>query len=92
LDCKCIFCTYSIKGLTVEEQTKPEDEEIPENWAVHAPEIVFDNVYLKYADDLPWVLKGISFVVKPKEKIVVVGRTGAGMNKTSQNFNSDSEH
>ncbi|XP_030760637.1 probable multidrug resistance-associated protein lethal(2)03659 [Sitophilus oryzae] len=39
-------------------------------------EVVFENVSLTYK--LEKVLKGISFRVKPKNKIGIVGRTGAG--------------
>ena len=36
------------------------------------------NLTVGYADDLPPVLKGISFSVKTNERVGVVGRTGAG--------------
>ncbi|KAH9493041.1 Multidrug resistance-associated protein 7 [Bulinus truncatus] len=39
---------------------------------------VFDNVWLRYKDNLSPVLKGISFRTEPGEKIGIVGRTGAG--------------
>lgn len=37
-----------------------------------------ENLTVKYAPDLPAVLKGVSFVCKPKEKIGIIGRTGSG--------------
>ena len=37
-----------------------------------------ENLVVGYAPDLPPVLKGINFEVKAKERIGVVGRTGAG--------------
>ena len=40
--------------------------------------ITFENVYLKYADDLPMVLKGISLEIVGGSKVGIVGRTGAG--------------
>ncbi|GAB0087981.1 hypothetical protein DMENIID0001_023540 [Sergentomyia squamirostris] len=43
--------------------------------------IVFDNVVFKYHKDAEPVLKGISFNISPREKVGIVGRTGAG--KTS---------
>ncbi|KAF5287389.1 hypothetical protein FQA39_LY15927 [Lamprigera yunnana] len=43
--------------------------------------IVYKNVYLKYTKNQENVLKNICFKIGPKEKIAVVGRTGAG--KTS---------
>ncbi|KAK9869834.1 hypothetical protein WA026_003563 [Henosepilachna vigintioctopunctata] len=40
--------------------------------------IVFKDLVLKYSADDPPVLKNLNFVVQPKEKIGIVGRTGAG--------------
>jgi ATP-binding cassette, subfamily B, multidrug efflux pump len=45
-------------------------------------EIEFRNVWFAYGkteeDEWDWVLKGVSFHVKPGEKLAVVGHTGAG--------------
>ncbi|KAG7193617.1 uncharacterized protein KQ657_000690 [Scheffersomyces spartinae] len=41
-------------------------------------EITFDNVNLRYRDDLPLVLKNLSFKVGLGEKVGICGRTGAG--------------
>ncbi|XP_058815016.1 ATP-binding cassette sub-family C member 10 [Topomyia yanbarensis] len=43
--------------------------------------VVFDDVFLRYREHLPHVLKGISLHISSCERIGVVGRTGAG--KTS---------
>ena len=40
--------------------------------------IIFHNVQMRYRDDLPLTLKGISFRVNPQEKVGIVGRTGSG--------------
>lgn len=40
-------------------------------------EIVFDNVWFAYVPG-EWVLKGVSFTVKPKTTLAVVGATGSG--------------
>lgn len=40
--------------------------------------IEFRNVYLRYFPQDPPVLKDLSFTILPKEKIGIVGRTGAG--------------
>ncbi|XP_011309864.1 probable multidrug resistance-associated protein lethal(2)03659 [Fopius arisanus] len=40
--------------------------------------IVFKHVFMTYSDDAPPVLKDLNFVVKPQEKVGIVGRTGAG--------------
>ncbi len=43
-------------------------------------EIRFEDVWFAYEDE-NWVLKGVSFAVRPGEKVALVGHTGAG--KTS---------
>jgi ABC-type multidrug transport system fused ATPase/permease subunit len=40
-----------------------------------------DDLWLRYGEEAPFVLKGVSFSIRPGEKIGVVGRTGSG--KTS---------
>lgn len=49
----------------------------PKEWPTEG-EIVFNDLKLRYRPGLELVLKGISCTIKPKEKIGVVGRTGAG--------------
>lgn len=46
--------------------------------------ISFENVELAYREGLPLVLKGVSFDVKPGEKVGIVGRTGAGKSSLLQ--------
>jgi ATP-binding cassette, subfamily B, bacterial len=36
------------------------------------------NVSFRYADDSSWILRKISFTVKPGQKIAIVGRSGSG--------------
>lgn len=52
----------------------------PEEWPTKGL-VEFRGVKLKYGPKSTYVLNGINFVIKPKEKVGVVGRTGAG--KTS---------
>ncbi|KOC69719.1 putative multidrug resistance-associated protein lethal(2)03659, partial [Habropoda laboriosa] len=49
----------------------------PEEWPAKGL-VEFKNVRLKYGPKSTYVLKGINFVIQPKEKVGVVGRTGAG--------------
>eukprot|EP01116_Phalansterium_solitarium_P010898 TRINITY_DN263_c0_g2_i2.p1 TRINITY_DN263_c0_g2~~TRINITY_DN263_c0_g2_i2.p1 ORF type:complete len:1470 (+),score=645.31 TRINITY_DN263_c0_g2_i2:96-4505(+) len=66
------YAELPTEGATVIEDSRP-----PANWPSEA-KIQFRNVKLRYREGLELVLRGISFDVKPKEKIGVVGRTGAG--------------
>lgn len=56
---------------------EPIDGENMRNWPAKGS-ISFQNVNLCYEGYKNSVLKGISFSVQPKEKIGIVGRTGAG--------------
>ncbi|GMT09872.1 hypothetical protein PFISCL1PPCAC_1169, partial [Pristionchus fissidentatus] len=42
------------------------------------PTVDIENVSLRYADDLPLVLKNISISIGAREKVAVIGRTGSG--------------
>ncbi|KAL0958936.1 hypothetical protein HGRIS_014252 [Hohenbuehelia grisea] len=47
-------------------------------------EIVFSDVKFGYREGLPLVLKGVSFQIRPGEKVGIVGRTGAGKSSLIQ--------
>jgi len=53
-------------------ETKP-----PQNWPSNAV-IEFKDLKMRYREGLDLVLKGLSFKIQSKEKVGVVGRTGAG--------------
>ena len=40
--------------------------------------LAVENLVIKYAPDLPPVLHGISFTLKAKERVGLLGRTGSG--------------
>ncbi|KAG6916302.1 hypothetical protein DXG01_007459 [Tephrocybe rancida] len=62
-------------GLESEgDATSPDDP--PASWPSQG-RVSFDNVEFAYRKGLPLVLKGVSFDVKPGEKVGIVGRTGA---------------
>jgi ATP-binding cassette subfamily B multidrug efflux pump len=46
-------------------------------WPADRPWLEFDGVWFAYGQG-PWVLKGISFALRPGEQLGVVGSTGAG--------------
>lgn len=53
------------------------DEEPAENWPKNAS-IDLMNVSARYRKGLPLVIKNLTFSIKDKEKIGIVGRTGSG--------------
>lgn len=61
--------------------TKPTDP--PASWPEKGA-ITFNNVEMAYREGLPLVLKGVSFEIKPGEKVGIVGRTGAGKSSLLQ--------
>lgn len=42
------------------------------------------DVWFRYSEDLPWVLKGLNFEVKAGERLGIVGRTGSGKSSLIQ--------
>nr|CAI5864659.1 unnamed protein product [Callosobruchus analis] len=49
----------------------------PDTWPEDG-KVEFRHVYLRYFPDDPYVLKDLNFTILPKEKVGIVGRTGAG--------------
>jgi ABC-type multidrug transport system fused ATPase/permease subunit len=47
-------------------------------------EIIFNNVSVRYRENLPLVLKGISATITPCERIGIIGRTGSGKSTLTQ--------
>ncbi|XP_017474881.1 PREDICTED: probable multidrug resistance-associated protein lethal(2)03659 isoform X4 [Rhagoletis zephyria] len=61
------------------ELESPADKKPPKTWPEEG-KIVFDELSLRYLPDpkAEYVLKSLNFVIKPCEKVGIVGRTGAG--------------
>jgi ABC-type multidrug transport system fused ATPase/permease subunit len=49
-----------------------------EDWPT-IPQVTYESVSMRYQPDSPLVIKNLSFVLNPAEKIGIVGRTGAGL-------------
>lgn len=46
--------------------------------------VKFDNVMMRYRPTLPYSLNGLSFTIKPGQKVGIIGRTGAGKSSILQ--------
>ncbi|KAI4466038.1 atp-binding cassette sub-family c [Holotrichia oblita] len=49
----------------------------PKEWPQNG-RVLFRKMGLRYSEDTPLVLKNLNFSIEPKEKVGIVGRTGAG--------------
>ncbi|KAI7934963.1 hypothetical protein MJO29_016226 [Puccinia striiformis f. sp. tritici] len=50
----------------------------PAYWPSDSSGLIVEKLVVKYADHLPAALKSISFEIKPREKVGIIGRTGSG--------------
>ena len=55
----------------------PASRAAPERWPSKGA-IVFNDLKMRYRPELPWILKGVSCSIQPREKIGICGRTGSG--------------
>jgi ABC-type multidrug transport system fused ATPase/permease subunit len=58
-----------------------ENHRVPAYWPSSSDSdsmLVVENLEVKYAPDLPSVLHGISFSLKARERVGLLGRTGCG--------------
>jgi len=67
---------YSIKSQEAP-ATLPTDASVPANWPSEG-RIVFQHYSTRYRQGMDLVLKKVSFEIQPRERVGVVGRTGAG--------------
>lgn len=69
---------HYIKTLESEgPRQSPEAAQPAPSWPQEG-KITFQDVEMRYRDDLPLVLKNLSFTILPEETIGIVGRTGSG--------------
>ncbi|XP_013859205.1 multidrug resistance-associated protein 5 [Austrofundulus limnaeus] len=69
---------YYVKSLDSEApRHSPEAAAPAPSWPQQGG-ITFQDVNMRYRDDLPLVLKSLSFTILPEETIGIVGRTGSG--------------
>ncbi|KAG5836992.1 hypothetical protein ANANG_G00234520 [Anguilla anguilla] len=68
---------HYIQSLALEAPARIKNKTPPPDWPQEG-EVVFDGTEMRYRENLPLVLKKVSFTIRPKEKIGIVGRTGSG--------------
>jgi len=67
----------------LDEEIDVRDPEVPRSFPPEGQgRIVFEDVWFAYGDagegEPDWVLKDVSFIIEPGEKVAIVGHTGAG--------------
>lgn len=70
------------KGIVAKKKKDKQEQQdtfvdIPKDWPSDG-HIEFKNVYMRYSEESPPVLKGLTMSIRPSEKVGIVGRTGAG--------------
>lgn len=68
------------------DQEKSDGITPPAAWPSRDGTIEVEGLTASYAADLPPVLKSVSFSIRPKEKIGIVGRTGSGKSTLGLSF------
>jgi ABC-type multidrug transport system fused ATPase/permease subunit len=58
----------------------------PASWPSQHARIEVENLSMRYRPELPLVLKEVSFVIEPRERVGIVGRTGSGKSSLVQSF------
>lgn len=68
---------HYIQSLSQEAPARVQARAPPQDWPQEG-KLDFRDVQMRYRNDLPLVLDRITFSIRPKEKIGIVGRTGSG--------------
>lgn len=69
----------SVERVLEYDEAEPENlgGQDPDNWPTKG-KIEYKDVCLKYTNSETYVLQKVNFVIKPSEKVGIIGRTGAG--------------
>lgn len=70
-----------VEYTKLESEPERDEKPLPVDWPEQGL-IQFKAVKLRYSENAPYVLKDLSFTIQPREKIGIVGRTGAGKSST----------
>lgn len=65
-------------------QETDENANQPSEYWPEKGKVEFNKMSLRYAPEDPYVLKNLNFVIKPNEKVGIVGKTGAGKSSLIQ--------
>ncbi|XP_044266867.1 ATP-binding cassette subfamily C member 4-like isoform X2 [Tribolium madens] len=63
--------------INVEREKETKTRDPPQQWPEHG-KIQFKSVSMRYSSNDPYVLKNLNISINPREKVGIVGRTGAG--------------
>jgi len=78
---RAVAALNNIEGLYLQETESSNNKVTTSEEGFNGREfqsLVFDNVYFRYKQDMPYVLNGVSFNLNKGEKIALVGSTGSG--------------
>lgn len=78
MDLNSVERVHEYLDLPAEAPAVIEDHRPPAYWPSSTGGISVQKLVLKYSPELEPVLHGVSFDIKPREKIGLVGRTGSG--------------
>ncbi|KAM7423643.1 hypothetical protein PAMA_000139 [Pampus argenteus] len=74
---KGLAISYTIQGCKSEAPRHVKEAQIPEDWP-ESGVISFQDYKMRYRENTPIVLNRLNFLIRPGEKLGIVGRTGSG--------------